>query len=391
MNLDRFVQHLAGKGIHLEADRDRIRVRAAKGKLGPEDWAELSSRKGELLAYLSARPVLEPLSMLPRDADLPLSFAQQRLWFLACLGSTGEAYGISAVLRLEGVLNEAALEQAFSEIVRRHEVLRTRIVATDGRAMQRIYPAPAQVLETERLAEHGAADAAAIKRAYAFVAAPFDLAAGPLFRARLWQLAPACHVLAVAVHHIVFDGWSLKVLMHELSTLYAAYSAGGDSPLPDLPIQYADYAAWQRRALAGKRIERHADYWRNHLVGAPAQSTIPSDRPRPAVATSRGGAVRITVPPAVVQGVRALARAVRATPFMTLLAAWSLLLSRLSGQDDVVVGSPVANRTRCELEPLLGLFANTLALRFDLSGLATLGALLEQVRVTTLAAYEHQD
>ena len=391
MNLDSFVQHLAGKGIHLEADRDRIRVRAAKGKLGPEDWAELSSRKGELLAYLSARPVLEPLGALPRDADLPLSFAQQRLWFLACLDSTGEAYGISAVLRLEGVLDEAALRRAFCEIVRRHEALRTRIVATDGRATQRICPPPAQVLETEHLAEHEAPETAAIKRAHAFVAAPFDLAAGPLFRARLWQLAPASHVLAVAVHHIVFDGWSLKVLMHELSVLYAAYSAGRDSPLPDLPIQYADYAAWQRRALAGERIERHAEYWRSHLAGAPAQSTIPSDRPRPAVATSRGGSARITVPPAVVQGVRALARSVRATPFMTLLAAWTVLLSRLSGQDDVVVGSPVANRNRLELEPLLGLFANTLALRFDLSGLATLGALLEQVRVTTLAAYEHQD
>ena len=335
--------------------------------------------------------MLEPLGALPRDADLPLSFAQQRLWFLACLDSTGEAYGISAVLRLEGVLDEAALRRAFCEIVRRHEALRTRIVATDGRATQRICPPPAQVLETEHLAEHEAPETAAIKRAHAFVAAPFDLAAGPLFRARLWQLAPASHVLAVAVHHIVFDGWSLKVLMHELSVLYAAYSAGRDSPLPDLPIQYADYAAWQRRALAGERIERHAEYWRSHLAGAPAQSTIPSDRPRPAVATSRGGSARITVPPAVVQGVRALARSVRATPFMTLLAAWTVLLSRLSGQDDVVVGSPVANRNRLELEPLLGLFANTLALRFDLSGLATLGALLEQVRVTTLAAYEHQD
>jgi Condensation domain/AMP-binding enzyme/TubC N-terminal docking domain len=391
MNLDSFVQHLAGKGVHLEADHDRIRVRAAKGKLGPEDWAELSSRKGELLAYLGARSVPEPLGMLPRDADPPLSFAQQRLWFLACLGSTGEAYGISAVLRLDGVLNEAALERAFCEIVRRHEVLRTRIVAKDGRAMQRIDPPPAQVLEIEHLAEHEAPEAVATKRAHGFVAAPFDLAAGPLFRARLWQLAPACHVLAIAVHHIVFDGWSLKVLMHELSTLYAACSAGRHSPLPDLPVQYADYTAWQRRALAGKRIEHHADYWRSHLAGAPAQSTIPSHRPRPPVATSHGSAVLITVPPAVAQGIRVLARAARATPFMTLLAAWTLLLSRLSGQDDVVVGSPVANRTRYELEPLLGLFANTLAMRFDLSGLTTLGALLEQVRVTPLGAYEHQE
>jgi amino acid adenylation domain-containing protein/non-ribosomal peptide synthase protein (TIGR01720 family) len=391
MNLDKLVERLADKGIHLEADRDRLRIRAAKGALNPDDWAELASRKAELLAYLRARPVLEPLRAVPRDAELPLSFAQQRLWFLACLGGAGEAYGISAVLRLEGALNAGALARAFCEIVRRHEVLRTRILAVDGRPVQRIDPPPAHVARCESLSHHQAPDDEASRRAGAFATAPFDLAAGPLFRARLWRLTPVRHVLAVAVHHIAFDGWSLKVLMQELTALYAAYSDGRASPLPDLPIQYADFAAWQRRWLTGQRLERQAAYWRDQLAEAPAQSTIPPDRPRQPVATTRGGAVRFAVPPAVAQGVRALARRAQVTPFMALLAAWALLVSRLSGQDDVVVGSPVANRGRQELEPLLGLFANTLALRFDQSGLATLGALLERVRSTTLAAYDHQD
>jgi amino acid adenylation domain-containing protein/non-ribosomal peptide synthase protein (TIGR01720 family) len=391
MNVGRWVEHLADKGIRLEADHDRIRVRAAKGAIDDADRAALSSRKAELLAYLTSRSAIEPLTIVPRDAELPLSFAQQRLWFLACVGNAGEAYGISAALRLEGVLNQPALERSLSEIVRRHEVLRTRIIAVDGRAVQHIDPPSPIILRCETLSELAEPDAEASRRACEFVNVPFDLTAGPLFRARLWRTGPLRHVLAVAVHHIVFDGWSLKVLMHELSKLYAAFSIGQLSPFSDLPVQYADYAAWQRRCLTDKRVERQATYWRHHLTGAPAQSTIPSDRPRPAAATTRGGAVRFEVPRAVAQAIRALARQAQATPFMALLAAWSLLLSRMSGQDDVVVGCPVANRGRQELEPLLGLFANILALRFDVSEGATLGAFLERVRTTTLAAYDQQD
>jgi amino acid adenylation domain-containing protein/non-ribosomal peptide synthase protein (TIGR01720 family) len=390
MNLGTLVEHLADRGIHLEADRDRLKVRAAKGMLDADDWAELSARKAELLAYLAMRPVPEPLVAVPRHAELPLSFAQQRLWFLACLGDA-EAYRISAALKLEGALDPAALGQAFCAIVRRHEVLRTCVVEKDGRALQRIDPPPDVVLQCEDLFGLEAPDVEARSRAAAFATLPFDLVAGPLFRAKLWRLGPARHVLVVAVHHIVFDGWSLGVLMHELSTLYTACLGVTAPPLPELPVQYADYAAWQQRRLAGGRIERLAAHWRERLSGSPAQSTIPSDRPRSAATTMRGRAVHVVIPAAVAQRVRALARQTQATPFMVLLAAWALLIGRSSGQDDVVVGSPVANRSRREFEPLIGLFANTLALRIDLSAAPTLAVLIERVRAVTLAAYEHQD
>jgi amino acid adenylation domain-containing protein/non-ribosomal peptide synthase protein (TIGR01720 family) len=389
MNLNSLLERLTEKGVHLAVDGDRIKVRAAKGALDADDRAALSSRKAELLRYLAARSVAEPLRPVDRSETVPLSFAQQRLWFLSCLGESDEAYRISLALRLEGALNQAALARAFTEIVRRHEILRTRIVADGEGAVQRIDPPPAAILSYEDLS--GAPEAEASNRAAVFVAAPFDLAAGPLFRARLWRLAPQCHMLAVAVHHIVFDGWSLNVLMHELSARYTADAAGHASCLPDLAIQYADYAVWQREWLAGERIERQAAYWREQLAGAPVQSTVPSDRSRPAVATSRGDVVRCAVPSPVARGIRALARHAGATPFVPLLAAWGILLGRLSGQDDVVVGVPIANRSRLELEPLLGMFANTLALRLDLSGAPTLGDLLERARATTLAAYDCQD
>jgi amino acid adenylation domain-containing protein/non-ribosomal peptide synthase protein (TIGR01720 family) len=390
MNVARWVEHLADKGIRLEADRDHVRVVAAKGAIDDDDRAELSSRKAELLAYLTSNSAIGSVTTTPRDADLPLSFEQQRLWFLTCVGNAGEAYHVSAALRLEGVMDRPALERALSEIVRRHEVLRTRIVAMDGRAVQHIDPPTPIFLHCENLSKLTAPDAEASRLACSFANMPFDLAMGPLFRARLWQTGPIRYLLAFAVHHIIFDGWSLKVLMHELSELYAAFSIGRASPLSDLPVQYVDYAAWQRCYMTGHRTERQVNYWRNHLTGAPVQSTIPSDRPRPAAVTTRGGAVRFEVPHPAAQGIRALARQARVTPFMALLAAWSLLLSRMSGQDDVVVGCPVANRDRHELAPLLGLFANILALRFGFADVATLAAFLERVRTTTLAAYDHQ-
>ncbi|MET0395230.1 MAG: non-ribosomal peptide synthase/polyketide synthase, partial [Longimicrobiaceae bacterium] len=336
-----------------------------------------------------------PLVALPRDgAPLPLSFAQQRLWFLDRLAPGSAAYAMPFALRLRGPLDARALERGLAELVRRHETLRTVLVPLPGGgAAQSILPpappplprvdlaglpAPAREAETRRLA---AADSAR----------PFDLERGPLLRATRIRLAADEHVLLFALHHVVSDGWSMGVLVAEVSALYEAFARGEPSPLPELEVQYADFAAWQRRWLDGEVLARQLDYWRGRLAGAPPVLTLPTDRPRPAVPGERGDHRALEVPAEVARGLRALARREGATLFAVLLAAWQLLLARWADEDDVVVGSPVANRTRLELEPLIGFFVNTLALRTDLSGDPTLRELVGRARETVLGAQAHQD
>ncbi|HEU0013521.1 MAG TPA: amino acid adenylation domain-containing protein [Longimicrobium sp.] len=334
-----------------------------------------------------------PIPRADRSGDLPLSFAQERLWFLDQLDPGSPVYNIPVALEIDGPLHVPALVHAVAEIVRRHEALRTSLLPGEGGPVQRVLPQPELELRIDDVSHlPEAARAEAVEALVADEArAPFDLAEGRMLRGRLVRSAPEAHVLVLVVHHVAADGWSTGVLFRELSALYNAFLRGEPSPLPELSIQYADFAAWQRGWLRGAELERQLAYWRGGLAGAPAVLDLPSDRPRPAVQDLAGGTVHRTFAPDVVAGVRALAADEGATLFMGLLAAFTAVLARWSGQDDVVVGTPIANRTRPELEPLIGFFVNTLALRTDLAGEPGFRALLRRVRETTLQAYAHQD
>jgi amino acid adenylation domain-containing protein len=324
--------------------------------------------------------------------QFPLSAAQQRLWFLDRLEPGSAAYNIVSALRLRGPADAVALERAVALLVRRHESLRTVFRVVEGEPVQVVLPLLEPRLPVEPAdAAPGERDAEALRLAAGELARPFDLVRGPLFRARLLRLGEDDHVLLLCMHHIVTDGWSLGVLYRELCAAYAAYLAGGEPSLPELPVQYADYAVWQRERLQGEALEALLAFWRGRLRGAPPLLELPLDRPRPPVQTHAGGRVRIRLPPSFLAAARACAQRLEATPFMVLLAAFAALLSRWSGQEDVVVGTPAANRDRGEMEGLIGFFVNTLALRADLSGDPTFAELVARVRESTVAAYAHQE
>jgi amino acid adenylation domain-containing protein len=353
--------------------------------------AELAGRVEALRrADLPQLPPVEPVS---RRGALPLSFAQERLWFLDRMQPGSAMYNIPAAQRLRGALDTAALERALGEIVRRHEALRTVFAEQDGAPVQVIRPFAGFTLPVEDLRELDAVarEALAVRRADDEAARPFDLAAGPLFRASLLELADDEHVLLLTVHHIAGDGWSMGVFFRELAALYEAFRDGGESPLVELPVQYADHAAWQRRHFQGEALDRQVAWWKERLSGAPELLEIPADHPRPAVQRHLGATEPIHVAGDLLARLETLARAEGATLYMVLLAAFQSLLSRYSGSADVVVGSTIAGRTRGETEPLIGLFMNTLALRTDLSGDPSLREVLRRVREVTLGAYEHQD
>ena len=323
---------------------------------------------------------------MERTGALPLSFGQERLWFLQRLQPESAFYNVASALRLRGALKARALERALGEIVRRHEALRTVFREVEGGAVQEVAPFSGFVLPVEDVAE-----ADVLRRAQADAAAPFHLAAGPLFRATLLRVAADDHALLLCLHHAVCDGWSVGVLFRELSVLYEAYGSGAESPLPPLPVQYADFAAWQRAYLAGAALEDQLAWWKSRLAGLPTLLELPTDHPRPAVQSYRGAHELVAFSAEVVAKLEALARAEGASLFMVLLGAFQLLLGRYAGTHDVVVGSPVAGRTRRETEGLIGFFVNTLVLRTDLGGDPGFRALLGRVRETTLGAYEHQD
>ncbi|HEX6913487.1 MAG TPA: amino acid adenylation domain-containing protein, partial [Longimicrobium sp.] len=334
-----------------------------------------------------------PLVPVGRDGALPLSFAQQRLWFLDQLAPGNAAYHLPYPLRLRGALDAAALERALGELVRRHETLRTRFPTVDGDPVQVVdAPAPVHIGRFDFSARPPAErEAAARALVSAEAVKPFDLAAGPLLRCALARLADDEHVLLFTLHHIVSDGWSTGNLVREVSELYGAFAEGRDPRLADLPIQYADFAAWQRGWLAGEVLDGQIAWWRERLAGAPPLLEVPTDRPRSSSVTDRGGSVPLALPAETAEGLRALSRREGATLFMTLMAAWQLLLSRYSRQEDVCVGTPIAGRTRLETEGLIGFFVNTLVLRTDLSGDPSFRGLLARVREATLGAYQHQD
>ena len=338
--------------------------------------------------------MLPPLEHQARPSGgVVLSFAQERLWFLEQMGLVGAAYTIPLGLRLRGVLDARALEASFAELVRRHESLRTRFEMQEGEAVQ-VIDAPAVFgLEqhdlralTPELQEQEIQ--LQMKRRSQ---QSLDLMNGPLFNVALFLLQEREHVVLLTMHHIISDGWSGGILVRELSTLYAVYSQGLPSPLPELPIQYADYARWQRSWLCGDVLNRQLAYWREQLSGAPAALELPTDHPRPAVASYQGLKLPFTLDKALTEKLLALARREHTTLFMVLLAAYQLLLARLSGQNDVVVGSPIAGRTHRQTEDLIGFFVNTLVMRTHLQPQFSFRQLLQHVKNVTLAAYDHQD
>ena len=329
---------------------------------------------------------LPPLVPAGRGARAPLSFAQERMWFLQRMSPGSGAYNMAEALALEGPLGAEALRRAFQALLARHEVLRTRYLEVDGQPVQEVLPPPPFSLPVEDAAE-GEVHA----RMLADARAPFDLAAGPPVRARLLRIAPERHVLLLNVHHIAGDGWSRGVMLRELSHLYRAFVRGEEPALPPLPVQYADYALWQRAWLAGAETERQRAYWRGRLAGAPALLELPYDRPRPGEPDQRGDAHHFAVAPELARAARELARREGATLYMVLLAAFDAVLHRWSGRDDLVVGSPVAGRAVPEVEGLAGLFVNSLVMRADLSGDPSFRELLARVREAALEAHAHQD
>ncbi|WP_163997838.1 non-ribosomal peptide synthetase, partial [Pyxidicoccus caerfyrddinensis] len=338
-------------------------------------------------------PAVPPLAPVPREGALPLSFAQQRLWLLDQIEPGNTAYNLPTVIRLRGALDVAALEKAFTALVERHESLRTLFTAQEDEPTQRILPPSAFPLTVVDLGSlpPDEREARAERLALEETQRPFDLARGPLLRALLLRLDSEEHVLAATMHHIVSDGWSMSVLVSEVAAAYGAFASGRELKVPPLPIQYADYAAWQRGWLRGDALEQQLGYWREQLSGAAPVLELPTDKPRPAVQSIRGLHLPVHVPAQVVKRLEALCQREGVTPFMALLAVWQVLLSRYSGQDDIVVGSPIAGRTRTETEGLIGFFVNTLVLRTQVDPRASFRELLARVRATTLGAYDHQD
>jgi amino acid adenylation domain-containing protein len=332
------------------------------------------------------------ISAIARDRQLPLSYAQQRLWFLDQLVPNSPVYNVPSTWRLTGHLNLSALERSITEIVQRHEALRTIFISSNGKPMQQIMPSSSVSISVVDLSN--IPDSYREQKALSYATAegqrPFDLTSGPLLRASLIRLGPDDQLLNLTMHHIVSDGWSVEVMLRELAVHYAAFAQGQVPCLEKPPVQYADYAHWQRQWLQGEVLEKQLLYWRNQLHDVPVLE-LPADRPRPAVRSYRGGSQTIMLSNKLSLDLKQLSRQQGVTLYMTLLAAFDVVLHRYTGQNDIAVGSPIAGRTRSEVENLIGLFVNTLVLRTDLSGDPTFLELLCRIRETTLAAYTHQD
>ncbi|WP_214477562.1 non-ribosomal peptide synthetase, partial [Mesorhizobium sp. dw_380] len=335
---------------------------------------------------------LPTIARVDRSGVLPPSYAQERLWFLSQLEGGSEAYHVPLALRLRGELDRAALGRTLDEVWARHEALRSLFVTEEGKARVAFLAAERSLplVEHDLRNEIDAVARLAVLSQDEF-AAPFDLEHGPLVRACLIRVADTEHVLLVTQHHIVSDGWSIGILLREIETLYAAFARGEESPLGELAVQYPDYAVWQRQWLSGERQAGQAQYWRDALQGAPVVLNLPTDRPRPAQQSFVGSNVPVRLDAELTRDLKRLCLRHGATPFMVVLAAWAVVLSRLSGQEDIVIGTPTANRGRREVEGLIGFFVNTLALRVDVSGEPDVATLLERVRSVALGAQDHQD
>lgn len=373
--------------------REAFQVEMAPRELFESPTVAGLAERVEALMKAGQGPPAPPIQPVSRLGALPLSFAQQRLWFIDQMGPGNPAYNMPGAIRLTGKLNVAALEASINEIVRRHESLRTTFAAVDGKPVQIIAPALSLSLPVAELSGDSETEREEQVRKMAAEDAlrPFDLAQGPLFRVRLLRLAAEEHVALFSMHHIISDEWSLGALARELATLYDAFSRNRPSPLPELPIQYADFAYWQRQWLQGETLDAQLDYWRRQLDGDLPVTQLPFDHARPAAPTYKGATHSFVLSAEVAAALKTLSRQEGATLFMTLLAALQTLLHRHTGRDDIVVGTDVANRNRLETEGLIGFFINHLVLRTNLGGNPTFRQLLRRVREVTLGAYAHQD
>ena len=385
---------LRAKNVSLWVENGQLSYDAPLGSLTDDDLARIGAHKPfiiELLSTVEKDRVVQSIEPADRTQPLPLSLAQQRLWFIDQLEGAEVAYNIQGAVNLRGELDQSTLQAALDTIVFRHEVLRTVFQSIDGNAVQVIANEASFALQFTEVSAPSAHERETILQQLATQEAQtrFDLSKGPLIRGLLVRTAPEDHVLLVTMHHIVSDGWSIGLLFHELATLYEAYHEGGTDPLPPLVIQYADYAQWQRRQVAA--TQGQLDYWKQQLNGAPGLLELPTDRSRPPKQSYAGVSIPLALTTELSAGVKALAKQHDVTLFMTLYTAWAILLARLSGQDDVVIGVPVANRQRVELEGLIGFFVNTLPLRAQLTDDVSVSELLSRVKDMTLDAYKHQE
>ncbi|WP_249041050.1 condensation domain-containing protein, partial [Marilutibacter maris] len=398
-SIDCVVSRLLDHGIHIALDGDKLKVRAARGALSEDISSLIRSRRDEIVDYLTRHRSIRSLDVpaISHVADagqkVPVSFSQQRLWFIDRIDEGSRQYHLPVILRLSGNLDTAAMQRAIDEIVRRHEVLRTRFVEVDGVPKQIVVEAERVPISTISLRQYGGEQQElALQRAIEQVCdLPFDLEQGRLLRVALIALSDVEHLAVLVQHHIVSDGWSSGVFVREFSALYDAFVGGSESPLPAPDLQYADFALWQRDWLVGDRLQGLYQYWEEQLRDIPLVHGLPLDRPRPKHQDHRGAVHLQRIEPALSDSIREMARQENVTLFMLLQTAFSLLVSRLSLEQDVVIGTPVAGRARTELEPLLGFFVNNLALRsrFDAS-MSFRDALSTQKKVVLDAyAYQH--
>jgi amino acid adenylation domain-containing protein len=389
------VAELAARDIKLQVEDGRLRVNAPRGALTPELRDVLAARKEDLIALLrDEKPVVASgaIPCQPRTSPLPMSFGQQRMWFITRMAPGRALFNLPLLYRLTGALDTGAMRRALTEIVARHEVLRTTLGMEGEATLQTIHPPfePCPSVE-DASGEAGTREAVVTRIIAAELARPFDLERVPPFRARLIRLGADDHLLLLILHHSAGDGWSLGLLQHELVALYSAFASNQPSPLAPLAIQYADFAAWQRATLDAAATERGLAYWRAQLAGLEPALELPTDHPRPAVQTTSGAIAFKALSPELFQQLRRLGTQQRVTRFMTLLAVWAIVLARYTGRSDLAIGTPVANRGRRELEDLIGFFVNSLVLRLNVDPGATFAELLAQARQITLDAYAHQD
>ena len=401
--IEQFLSDLYRQEVQLWAEGDRLRCNAPEAVLTEDLSAQLRARKAEILAFLqqhetNAAAAIQPV---PRTGPLPVSFAQQRLWFLEQMQQEGAVYNIPLAVQVQGWLDEAAFSQSLNALVQRHEVLRTRFITVEGQPVQEVVAPEPIAIEQRDLRQASPAEQEAEVRQQAIASAQtrFDLTQAPLLRVTLLRLGDAESVVLLTLHHIIADGWSMEVLLRELGLLYRAHLTGADPALPALPIQYGDFAVWQRQWLQGAVLERQLGYWQEQLSGTLPVLQLPTDFPRARVQTFRGAVENFALSAELSDGLKALAQRQSTTLFVTLLTAFKVLLFRYTGQRDLLVGTPIANRNRAEVEGLIGFFVNTLVLRTSIGGAspthltpqATFLELLEQLKTTTYQAYEHQD
>ncbi|WP_138505990.1 non-ribosomal peptide synthetase [Nostoc sp. PA-18-2419] len=397
-SLASFMAAIRKMEIKLWVEAGKLKYQAPSGVMTKALLQEITERKSEIIDFLrpaenSFSSFLQPIPRVAQNATLPLSYAQQRLWFLDQLEGLSPTYNIIKAFQVEGAIAIPVFERCLNELIKRHEILRTSFKSVDGKISQAIAPVlQLQIPQVDLRNLSSEEQQAEVKRLIGEIStAPYDLSQSPLLRVKFLWLQENSRILLIGMHHIISDGWSLSVLIKELTILYTAFSVEQLSPLPKLPIQYADFSVWQRQQLSGKVLVNHLKYWQETLAGARELLQLPTDYIRPLTQTFKGSTKKFSLSITLTQKLQTLSQESNVTLFMTLLAAFTVLLYRYSHQEDIVIGSPIANRNRKEIEPLIGFFVNMLVLRIDVSGDPAFSELIQQVKKVTLAAYDHQE